>query len=680
MANTDAIEDLARQPWTVAMVLAWMMWRTPDAVLLHSESSVFQVQDDELAQAGEGNRPRMTAVKAVAELWSKLRDGAIKVTALDTQGNSVEVTSQEFFHLDEPDLESHDVLTRTFKGDSFRSSRDSSIRLFQRTIYKQPRLSALKVLEIWKPDTHDPLTASKADAAPIHRKRTGLSDPNRRPPAATGGEVMLALPTDRAPTLTEAVTWLVTGNALTDEAVADGRERARRSHDERWGFDGGHGELEVLADDLRAIQTGAPPDVSEWPPHRRKSQRAEIRKRRKQIDKGLQSRGKTIETALRELEDAIRERDDDEARYLAVYDILFEHCREGKLTLRGWPVPGDAASSRGARETIPREYFDDPVAPLMAAGYWGPITSALMPRTGQESIDVLLSDRPTRPVYLGVVIDRADVIRLQQSIRALSGASTPADAATSRQNVPLPSPDVAAWRPEWLSLAGAIAWVTTRDRPFTHLVDHTPDNDRDGMTLSVCIHHAQEVRLAGRLIMNPSAAWHAIRRKIAEEKIHAEGKPRLPTEDAPSDSAQIPSGDAGDLEIRSGGAGFGRKDALVPRSRQGRHWYDVRLRAADVFREFGEVGTLRNVAVAPTAAAVNKCRQWLAQQMRTSPDRRPKPKRHYYQEACEKFPAIGQRTNVKPSRGFEKAWSGAMDDTGSHGVWGRAGAPQKSPR
>jgi hypothetical protein len=89
----------------------------------------------------------------------------------------------------------------------------------------------------------------------------------------------------------------------------------------------------------------------------------------------------------------------------------------------------------------------------------------------------------------------------------------------------------------------------------------------------------------------------------------------------------------------------------------------------------GEAGE----AKVATAAVRFKCLEWLAEQMRKSPKHRPHSKKFYYKKACKLFPTIGSSENVKPSRGFESAWSRAMDDAGCRDVWARAGAPKKSP-
>jgi hypothetical protein len=156
-----------------------------------------------------------------------------------------------------------------------------------------------------------------------------------------------------------------------------------------------------------------------------------------------------------------------------------------------------------------------------------------------------------------------------------------------------------SWNPTWLSLAGALMWVVTRAKSLTKLADRQIKNDH-GVVLGVSIHLAQEKVQTGesrRLRVEIEDAWPALRRLIADEKIVAEGRSlerrgisaavetRYPND-------RIPSGDAANLIILSNVPGIEPRDALAPDEMyrfadwQGRYWYDVRLRADDVFREF----------------------------------------------------------------------------------------------
>jgi hypothetical protein len=93
-----------------------------------------------------------------------------------------------------------------------------------------------------------------------------------------------------------------------------------------------------------------------------------------------------------------------------------------------------------------------------------------------------------------------------------------------------------------------------------------------------------------------SDVWPAIRARIADEKIAAEGKSIfrrgvLEVGEMRFENAPIPSGDANDLVMLTGICGIEPDDALGHRNAvlhnwQGRYWYDVRLRASDVLREF----------------------------------------------------------------------------------------------
>jgi hypothetical protein len=71
-----------------------------------------------------------------------------------------------------------------------------------------------------------------------------------------------------------------------------------------------------------------------------------------------------------------------------------------------------------------------------------------------------------------------------------------------------------------------------------------------------------------------------------------------------------------------------------------------------------------------TAAHVTRCRKWLVEQMRASPDSKPQSKAKFFKEA--------KRVWGVTERSFDIAWSQAIEETGS--AWGRPGAPRKLPR
>ena len=236
-------------------------------------------------------------------------------------------------------------------------------------------------------------------------------------------------------------------------------------------------------------------------------------------------------------------------------------------------------------------------------------------------------------------------------------------------------------------------WAITRDKDLAMDAERYW-KDAGGCIGGICAQLAYRKVTTGwkpKYQLEIGDAWPALRRLIADEKIVAEGRSierrgldgRLETI---FPSQPIPSGDAGNLFIDSDVRGIAPKDALAPdefyrfHGGQGRYWYDVRLKASDVFRELPAHEGSASDPVKVTAASTRTCRKWLGAQMRSSPMRRPKSKMEYYREACGEIEGLGSATNVKPSRAFERAWEGAMSDENCAEVWGRAGASKKSPQ
>lgn len=220
-----------------------------------------------------------------------------------------------------------------------------------------------------------------------------------------------------------------------------------------------------------------------------------------------------------------------------------------------------------------------PDALIVPTEYGGKLTFALRPHLVIQNAD------DTARMVLGIWCQAREVRAAWPERRA--GATSPA------------ASDIGFWKPTWLSLPAAITWVVTRDMALTKSANQRPNSDR-GMIIGICAALALEQSKRGQPVgqhVDANKAWPAIRRLIADEKIVAQGKSMLRvgltsavTTTFPN--ARIPSGDVGDLFISNSVSGIEPKDALGPdeeyrfHNGQGRYWYDVRLRAADVFREF----------------------------------------------------------------------------------------------
>jgi hypothetical protein len=170
--------------------------------------------------------------------------------------------------------------------------------------------------------------------------------------------------------------------------------------------------------------------------------------------------------------------------------------------------------------------------------------------------------------------------------------------------------DIAQWKPTWLSLAGAIMWVVTRDARLTKFLDDRPNNDHNiilAVAAALAIQQGKTMQPVPKHVQIDDA-WPAIRRLIADEKIIAEGRSVLRVGLTSSVTKtfpikRIPSGDVGNLIIDNSVQGIDPKDALSPDADytfyngQGYFWFDVKLRAADVFREFPDTSAAVKVSL-----------------------------------------------------------------------------------
>jgi hypothetical protein len=103
-------------------------------------------------------------------------------------------------------------------------------------------------------------------------------------------------------------------------------------------------------------------------------------------------------------------------------------------------------------------------------------------------------------------------------------------------------------------------------------------------------------------------------------------------------------------------------DRLYVTGRPVSAWTHLQVRKADVLSRWPKPE--------PTVRLETACLRWLADQMRASPVSSPKPKDNIRNEACQRYPGLGRRQ-------FERAWNGALAETGASG-WRKAGRPKAS--
>lgn len=100
------------------------------------------------------------------------------------------------------------------------------------------------------------------------------------------------------------------------------------------------------------------------------------------------------------------------------------------------------------------------------------------------------------------------------------------------------------------------------------------------------------------------------------------------------------------------------------------HWTDILFERDDLVSVFPESAT--DETAKPTVAQQGRCREWLSQEMRLSPDRRLKSKADFLREGRKKF------GGSLSERGFETAWRLAILETGAS-AWSKAGRLSNPP-
>lgn len=396
--------------------------------------------------------------------------------------------------------------------------------------------------------------------------------------------------------LAEFFTWVLDGVARYDAAVKQLAIQQCDRNTELWGDPFGPGWLSHLLELIRDGHEAYPKrDAADDQTHEINQHFFVLAQR------WLESHGGSAEDALAEVEHKLARRQDRDPRHIELERLLYDRASAGKVIVkaRKWDDVKRCAASE--YQPVPADFFLRPCR-FFYSIFHGPSELVRWPENGSPNwLADSVFNRNDPPVsYVEAKITREDAIAVAAEFwdaERNEGAMSDAEHSLTGW-----------WKPTWLTLAGAIMWVVTGDRSLARAADQMEDNDRSTI-LGIEVRLAAKKCPTGKSVsarMEVDAAWPAIRRLIADEKIMAEGsllerrgitsgiETRYP-------NAPIPSGDAGNLIITGGVAGIEPRDALGPdelyrfTNGQGRYWYDVRLRAADVFREFPNVGAQRPV-------------------------------------------------------------------------------------
>lgn len=102
-------------------------------------------------------------------------------------------------------------------------------------------------------------------------------------------------------------------------------------------------------------------------------------------------------------------------------------------------------------------------------------------------------------------------------------------------------------------------------------------------------------------------------------------------------------------------------DQLFEEGRGPSTWTHLQLSRAFILKRWPRKTAVINVEHA--------CRLWLAGEMRSSPELRPRAKTHFYREAKSRDPRLAKRQ-------FNRAWDRAIEDSGARS-WGKPGRPRR---
>jgi hypothetical protein len=232
-----------------------------------------------------------------------------------------------------------------------------------------------------------------------------------------------ALPDRPSVSVTEVVTWILDGRALTDEDINVARANAERQDQARWGSPWGPGwlmpclaflksnpkaDLSTIADDdLRRDL----PDACNW----------------------LEARALYVSAAYEQVNAEISDREVHATRLARLYGLLFNASAAERWEMEGVLHQPNPHRVHIPHTVIPAQYFNDPTYHIMGKGYYGngqvgPDLSA------RQTFDSLFSDRDDaaplrRPIYVLVRIRRSDALELKAEFDRLGPSPCSSSAA-----------------------------------------------------------------------------------------------------------------------------------------------------------------------------------------------------------------------------------------------------------
>ena len=230
------------------------------------------------------------------------------------------------------------------------------------------------------------------------------------PPEISGA----ALPDRSSVSVTEVVTWILDGRALTDEEVNVARANAERQDQARWGSPWGPGWLSPCLAFLKSnpkahLSTIADDDLRRDLPDARNWHEA---------------RALCVSAAYEQVCAETSHREAHATRLARLYGLLFNACAAERWEMRGVLRQPNPHRVYIPHTVIPAEYFNDPTYHIMGKGYYG--NGQIGPDlSARQTFDSMFSDRDDaaplrRPIYVLARIRRSDALELKATFDRLN--------------------------------------------------------------------------------------------------------------------------------------------------------------------------------------------------------------------------------------------------------------------
>lgn len=219
------------------------------------------------------------------------------------------------------------------------------------------------------------------------------------------------------------MTWIVTGESLTDDELELRNRQKFETYRARWGCGVRPDELGDFVSNLEAIIAGHEPAVDEDFPDNKW-----VAKQRARWVDGIQAAGKDLVDVLQDARRELNQHNATKERYHVLFELICAECRNSGICMYGHRE----GEKKGIPEIIPASYFHYPVYCYLGSCPWG-VGHAIVPKFKYSLEDRLFRNAEERPVLRDVTMSSDAAMTLRSKCELL--ISDDGEASTQRKTL-----------------------------------------------------------------------------------------------------------------------------------------------------------------------------------------------------------------------------------------------------